>query len=115
MGDVTMYRVIIEFKEDLPIEKMIELKQVAAGAFNNRAGTVQDRCPQNNMCIFEGAEDKYGCLGLGNLGLDKVHGIREQIKLWEWIDEEYPSENCSVLQEFIAFDNERRKIEYAER
>lgn len=110
-----MYRVILEFKDNLPEEKLQELKKLAAEAYNNRAGSVKDQCKELNRCIFEGGEEKEGCLNLGSLFFDKLPKIRTFIKQWDWIDEEYPEENCSILKSFINFDEIQRKVEYAER
>ena len=94
-----MYRTIIEMKEDTPKETLVEIKALCIAAHKNRAGEVKMKPINDRTFIFEGEEEKYGCLMLANLILDKSDFFKQKVKSWAWEDEE-PEENCDILKEF---------------
>lgn len=94
-----MYRTIIEMKEDTPQETLAEIKALCIAAHKNRAGEVKMKPINDRTFAFEGGEEKYGCLMLANLTLDKSDFFKQKVKSWAWEDEE-PEENCDILKEF---------------
>lgn len=105
LEETGMYRVIIEFRDDLPDEKKMELKKLAINAYNNRGGNSYVPSNELNICRFEYKTEDV--LALGNMLLDEVPGIKECMTRWDWIDEEHPYENCSIKDELIAFESEQ--------
>lgn len=100
-----MYRVIIEFRDDLSDEKKKELKRQAAKAFNNRGGHLKDISQDINLCIFEGDNNMYGCIALANLTFDEVPGVKEFLKRWDWEDKEDERFNHSVMHALKEYEN----------
>ena len=101
-----MYRVIIEFKDELTNEKKMELKEIAINAFNNRGGKSYIPDESLEKCTFEYVTEDV--LALGILQLDEIPGIMEFFKRWDWEDTEHPYENCSIIDEIVAFENEQK-------
>ena len=99
-----MYRVIIEFKDELTNEKKMELKNIVINAFNNRIGNSYIPSDEIGKCICESSTEAV--LALGILDLDEIPGIMEFFKRWDWEDTEHPYENCSIIDELVAFKNE---------
>ena len=99
-----MYRTIIQFKKDTSVEELLELKEIAEKAFDNRAGKVSNVSLDLYTLIYQGGEEDRPCLDLGMLDLDDVPFFKDKVEKWDWIDEEDPDENCDVLE---AFDLEK--------
>lgn len=100
-----MYRVIIEFKDELTDEKKIELKKAASACFDNRGGYIKDICPEQNKCIFEGNDNMYGCIALANLTYNEIPQIKDFLKHWDWEDTEDSRFNHSVMQSYLEVEN----------
>jgi len=92
-----MYKTIIKIRKNLPFNAVNSIQNVAADAFDNRAGKLANISKDPYVLIFEGEEKDYGCLQLGILALDKEKEFMELVTMWDWIDEE-PNENCNVLE-----------------
>lgn len=103
-----MYRVIIEFRDELSDERKMELKEAAAKAFNNRGGQLKDISQDINVCIFEGDNNMYGCIALANLTFDEVPGVKGFLKIWDWEDTEDVEFNHSVMESYIKYENGKR-------
>lgn len=93
-----MYSSIIEIKKSVNGEALQKLRETAEKAFDNRAGKVENSSTDSHRLVFEGGEDKYGCLDLGTAELADTSGFREQINAWNWIDADEPGENCDILE-----------------
>lgn len=100
-----MYRVIIEFKDELTEEKKKELKEAASNCFNNRGGCIQDSCPDICKCIFEGDDKMYGCISLANLTYDEIPNVKENLKKWDWEDTDDVRFNHSVMNALKEYEN----------
>ena len=92
-----MYRTIIEMKEDTPKETLAEIKALCIAAHKNRAGEVKMKPINDRTFVFEGGEEKYGCLMLATSFLDKNELFMKKIKSWLWEDED-PEEDCDILK-----------------
>jgi hypothetical protein len=92
-----MYSTVIDFKENIPEDVLSSLKETCEKAFDNRAGKAIGRYEKTNGIVFEGGEDLYGCLHLGNLELYKSEKFKDAVNRWNWIDED-PNESCDVLE-----------------
>ena len=100
-----MYRVIIEFKDELTEEKKKELKEAASNCFNNRGGCIPDSCLDISQCIFEGDEQLYGCIALANLTYNEIPEIKKLLKRWNWEDTDDNHFNHSVMQAYLEVEN----------
>ena len=105
-----MYRVIIEFKDELTNEKKMELKNIVINAFNNRIGNSYIPSDEIGKCTCESSTEAV--IALGILQLDEISGIKKLLKRWDWEDTEYPNENCSVIEEIEEYENKQRKNKY---
>lgn len=94
-----MYKVVIEFREDVSKETLEALKKRADQAFDNRAGKVQNVSKMPYRLSYEGGEEYFGALELGALALEKEEDFVACVMSWHWIDEEHPYENCDILKE----------------
>lgn len=94
-----MYRNVIEIRKDVPEEKLKTLVAMAEREFNNRAGMVRNTSKMPYQLVFEGGEEKWGCLNLGVLGLWDRKDFVSLVQKWDWIDEEEPGESCDVIKE----------------
>lgn len=93
-----MYREIIVFKRDTPVNVLTNLKKICSAAHDNIAGKIDIKMLSDKHFIFEGTEDCYSCLQLGYLELDENLLFRKYIYSWQWEDEE-PGESCDLLKE----------------
>lgn len=98
-----MYKVVIEFREDISKETLEALIKRADQAFDNRAGKVQNVSKIPYHLSYEGDEKDLGCIDLGALALEDEEDFVACVKSWHWIDEEHPDENCDILKEIIPF------------
>lgn len=92
-----MYRTIIELKEDTPKEAAKEIRQLCIKAHDNYVGKVQIKDISPLSFVFEGGEESFPCLNIGFLTLKEETLFRENIKNWQWEDEE-PDESCDLLE-----------------
>lgn len=94
-----MYKTIIEFSKNISNSKALELTEIANRAFDNRAGKVENTSGESHLLVYDGEEKDYGCIHLGILDLHDIEEFREQVKKWDYIDEDNPRECCDVLKE----------------
>lgn len=92
-----MYRTTIELKEDTPKETAKEIRQLCIKAHDNFVGKVQIKDISPLSFVFEGGEEAFACLNIGFLTLKEESLFRENIKNWQWEDEE-PDESCDLLE-----------------
>jgi hypothetical protein len=92
-----MYQTVIAFKDGLTGDDLKELREICDRAFNNRAGRAVGRNDAAGRLIYEGGEELYGCLSLGNLALYEIEMFKDAITNWDWIDED-PDESHDVLE-----------------
>ena len=92
-----MYRTIIELKEETPKEIAKEIRQICIKAHDNFVGKVQIKDLSTKSFVFEGEEEDYACLNIGFLTLKEETMFRENVKTWQWEDEE-PDESCDLLE-----------------
>ena len=92
-----MYRTIIELKDDTPVEKVKEIRDICIAAHKNRAGQVQIKDISDNAFVFEGSEKDFACLNLGFLELNGIELFKDNVKKWFWEDEE-PTESCDLMK-----------------
>lgn len=98
-----MYKVVIEFREDISKETLEALKKRADQAFDNRAGKVQNVSKMPYCLSYEGGEEYFGALDLGALALEKEKDFVACVKSWHWLDDENPDDDCDILKEIIPF------------
>lgn len=96
-----MYKSVIKIKSNTPNEILEKLVVIADKAFNNRAGVVKNVSDNPYKLIYEGKENKFGCLELGMLTLEKKKDFLYFIEAWNWIDENDPDESCDILAEMM--------------
>jgi hypothetical protein len=94
-----MYKTLIDLNQNVSNEVLGRLSSIVVNAFNNRAGSLINVSSNPYRFVFEGEEDDYGCLQLGNLALDKNQEFRKYVINWNWEDEE-PEESCDLIVEF---------------
>ena len=94
-----MYKNIIDIKNDTPSEKLLSISEIAADAFNNRAGRLQNTSKNPHILVFEGGDNYYACLELGMFELRDNKNFMECVQAWQWVDEN-PDESCDMLQVF---------------
>jgi hypothetical protein len=99
-----MYKTIITFKSDVPMELLYNLNETAEKAFNNRAGKASNKSKSLEQCIFEGNDELNTCLQLGNCVLNDEEGFKNNVKAWNWIDTEVPDENDDILKTFAEIE-----------
>ena len=92
-----MYRTIIELKEETPKEIAKEIRQICIKAHDNFVGKVQIKDLSTKSFVFEGEEEDYACLNIGFLTLKEETMFRENVKTWQWEDEE-PDESCDLIE-----------------
>ena len=95
-----MYKNVIQIREEVPKEDLSVLSSIAEGAFNNRAGKVENVSDSPYQLVFQGGENDYGCLEIGMLKLKKEATFLEHLSGWQWVDED-PDECCDLLKLFI--------------
>lgn len=93
-----MYKDIIKIKETASKETLAEIKKICIEAHKNRAGEVKLTPIDEYSFCFQGTEKDYACLQLGYLALDDSKLFLDNIRSWEWEDEE-PNENCDLFIE----------------
>lgn len=97
-----MYKSIIEIDRSVPHTMLASLLRTAEAAFDNRAGCVKNASSTPYRFTFEGGEDKFGCLELGMLALEKKKEFLSCVTSWNWVDEEEPWENCDILEQMMT-------------
>lgn len=95
-----MYKVIIELNRNITDEELKTLTETINKTFDNRAGCVKNTSTEKYHFLFEGEEDKFGCMQLALVTLKRIKLFWDNVIVWEWIDEEFPEENCNVIEEF---------------
>ena len=93
-----MYRTIIEIREDVPADVLKEMREACIKAHKNRGGEVKIKDVSERSFVFEGGEDKFGCMQLANFIVNSSSTFRESVKEWRWEDEEAPGENCDLYE-----------------
>ena len=94
-----MYKSVIDFNQEIPIEKLGALAEMADRAFNNRAGHVMNRSKSPYRLSYEGEKKHFACMQLGMLALEKEKSFLSCVSAWNWIDEDEPEENEDILAE----------------
>lgn len=94
-----MYKVIIELNRNITDEELKKLTEIITNAFDNRGGCVKNTSTEKYHFLFEGDEKDYGCLDLGTIILKDEKLFWYNTVLWKWEDED-PSENCDIFEEF---------------
>lgn len=95
-----MYQSIIELKNDLPEDILMEAKGLINMAFDNRCGKVENLSDYPLVLVHQANEEKKPCLHIGLMNIKGQTNLINCIRSWKWIDEEDSSENCDVLQLF---------------
>ncbi|MDR2296500.1 MAG: hypothetical protein LBD95_06835 [Clostridiales Family XIII bacterium] len=97
-----MYSTIITFKNDIPSDVLLSLREICEKAFDNRAGKAERAESRSNeasnQIVFEGGEACFGCFQLGNISLYKAKGFKDAVAKWEWVDHDDPDESCDILE-----------------
>lgn len=94
-----MYKSIIYFKEDLPMEIVEALRKIADKAFDNRDGKVTGKVTSPHCLVYEGEEEDAGCLQLGLSNSGECKYFLDCVLAWKWTDEEHPEKNRDILTE----------------
>ena len=94
-----MYRTVIDINREVPKDVLKRLAEIAAQAFNNRAGEVKNMSTSPYRFVYEDGKREYGCLNLGMLSLCDTKDFISRVLNREWIDEDEPNESCDVLKE----------------
>ncbi|MCL2591971.1 MAG: hypothetical protein FWD82_01275 [Defluviitaleaceae bacterium] len=97
-----MYKTVIEFKNDIPNEKMNELFNLCDEAFDNRIGRATRLIELENQVAYEGDEALCGCLQIGTSILRRTDGFLKYVKSWEWIEDD-PDECCDMFEIFEKY------------
>lgn len=97
-----MYRTTIKLTEDIPVEKLNELKEIAEKAFDNREGKCSNVSAEPFKLVYEGGDDYYGCLNLGILALYDIKEFVKYIVGWHYIDEDEPEEECEEVLKSLS-------------
>lgn len=100
-----MYKIIIEINESVSSKTLKYLNVMIENAFDNRVGKVKNSSESSYYLVYEGDESKYPCLEIGMLILKRQPEFLTNVKTFDWIDEEDPSECCDLLELFT-----RRKL-----
>lgn len=96
-----MYKTVITFKKDTPVDILASLRETAEKYFDNRLGKVANTSDDPFECVFEGEERFHNCLQIAIVKLGDSGNFRDYVESWEWYDSESPRENHSVL---VAFE-----------
>ena len=94
-----MYKNIITIKNDTPNEKLLSVCEIAANAFDNRAGRLENASENPYHLVFDGGDNYYACLEVAMFELRDNKDFMECVQAWQWIDEN-PDESCDMLQVF---------------
>lgn len=94
-----MYRVIIELKKDISEDVLKKLTEDINKAFDNRLGKFLDSDAASSFRFeFIGREEEtLNCLQLGVFYLGENKLFMNNVGAWEWVDEEYESECCDLI------------------
>ncbi|MGP1411952.1 MAG: hypothetical protein ACTTKD_08975 [Peptoanaerobacter stomatis] len=88
-----MYKTTIKIKNTVPEEKANAINILADKLFNNRGGILKNISKDKYTLIFEGEDESaFACMGLGNLDLYAIKGVKECIESWTYIDTDEPPE-----------------------
>ena len=87
----------IEFKDNISDEKLTELKNLTEKEFDNRAGKVKNSCLEKRKMIFKADFKDYCVIALGNLAINELQNIKNNIKAWTWEDDE---ERVNIFEEY---------------
>ena len=100
-----MYKTVLTFKDGVTDDELAALRKSCEDAYDNRAGKVACKTDIDlpNRIFFEGGESLYCCLQLGNSILCKTKGFLDCVSSWEWIDNDDPNENHSVIEAYAEF------------
>ncbi len=92
-------RTILTFKEGISEDRLMELRKKVDAAFVNRAGSLKNLSDDPNVMIFE--DETEACLSLGYLTFYRDREFLNTLESWEWIDDESPCDNGSILETFL--------------
>ena len=92
-----MYKTIIEFKDSTPVSALLELRNICADSYNNRAGIVKLKQQSDRCFVVESGEQDYNAMQLGFLALEDNALFMQYIKVWQYYDID-PDENCNLLE-----------------
>ena len=95
-----MYKTTITLKDNLSEDKINEIHKICAKEFDNRVGKLENVSSDKNVLIFEGEkEEAFDIIGIGIMGIDDYHDIKNNIKKWTYIDTD-ENEEENVLDAF---------------
>ena len=95
-----MYKNIIDVRKDTQQDKLKTLAGIADGAFDNRAGKVDNTNDTPYRFIYRGSDSEYACLEVCMLILKKQSNFLPYLEAWNWIDENAPTESTDLLKLF---------------
>ncbi len=93
-----MFRTIIRLKDGIPAELLSELTKIIEGAFVNRCGELYNISTNPTEFIFESDDPNHACLDIGMFTLKRTTNFLSYVSSWDWIDEEFEGECCSMLE-----------------
>lgn len=96
------YRSIIEIDRNLDKDRLSAITAMILKAFDNSAGRAMNISEDPYRFVFEGGEDMYGCISLGQLLLRDNDEVYNNISLWRW-EEDDPDECCNVKKVFAKY------------
>lgn len=99
-----MFRVTIEFKDELPDEKKKELKVLVAAVFHSLDEYLDDQREDINGCFYESETEEY--IARGVLTLQDVFCLAEYCSVWKYVNEEFDSESYDLTEEYFLYDEE---------
>ena len=91
------YFTTIVFKDDIPADRLAELRKEADAAFSNRVSKVPCDSDDPYVLIYGAGSEERGALDLGIIGLEKNKQFMSCVKSWSWTDTDDPSENDDIL------------------
>lgn len=93
-----MYKSVIEFSRDIPLEELAKHTALIGKAFDNRCGKVENTSQDPYKLVFEGEWKDYPCLDLSQIEIAKeCPQVVKYMSAWNWIDEN-PKESCDMLE-----------------
>lgn len=106
-----MYRTIIKFKDEIPQETLISLKEICNKEHNNHAGNVPLIKDDGLNIVYEAnIEDLFVALHLASGNLYDIPLFREWIEVWKYEDDNDPSENGDYLPDYLEVDEIFKRI-----
>lgn len=96
------YRSIIEIDRSINPEKLKTITTMILEAFNNNAGSATNISEDPYRFVFEGGEDMYGCIDLGQLLLMDNDEVYNNVSSWRW-EEDDPDECCDMKKIFAKY------------